>query len=531
MTTYIDDSDDYYIKDLIGLGSFGRIYKCQHKNGEISAMKTTTVSETYGIRNMKEIDIMSKYLHDNIASGRNCRVILEEIDDDTKISFSICSDMAYSNLYTYIIGESCSFQVKDIILIDIARGLEFLHHNGYIHADLKPENILIYKNNNDIVAKICDFGNSLYIGHNKSFNSSRELTTKNYRAPEILRKPDCLTFDNNDSFRSKNMTYTCSTDIWAYGINMVFVITGMKWDNSFFNQTRQSIIDLYFPSGRPYLQNILAEYIKNRDIGIYLDILSKILVIDPELRPTSNQLLTSPEYLPKLNSCVRPFNNPIIISPNVIPVEYVDSILYRGFDFMLRTGLHLNVKTETFFLAGDIYQRTIHLLDIFSEGNPDIFEENNIAWKNLSCLSLCCLWISLKIVEETYLTSDNIIILASKLFDQDLVLTMEQNIIESLDGILYRPNLYTLSSGCYQHLIDSFKELYNCFSYNQLDFQNHHICNQKICNSYPISNKFIDFFKETEYYRYSNGNLYPPNSDYVFLMYQSDYSTFLNDHI
>jgi serine/threonine protein kinase len=46
-------------------------------------------------------------------------------------------------------------------MTDVLEGLKHLHHNNIIHRDLKLENVLLMrdpKNNQEIRAKICDFG-------------------------------------------------------------------------------------------------------------------------------------------------------------------------------------------------------------------------------------------------------------------------------------------------------------------------------------------------------------------------------------
>ena len=68
---------------------------------------------------------------------------------------------------------------KSKIVLDIVRGLEYIHDKGYIHRDLKPSNILLDKSNR---AKIGDFGFAIRFKDNKAEEEStdfkkRSLTT------------------------------------------------------------------------------------------------------------------------------------------------------------------------------------------------------------------------------------------------------------------------------------------------------------------------------------------------------------------
>jgi serine/threonine protein kinase len=62
---------------------------------------------------------------------------------------------------------------------------------GIVHSDFKPENILIEYDNNKITnIKIIDFGSSFSFA---KLNSSIELTTPEYLAPDILEFLDSKT--------------------------------------------------------------------------------------------------------------------------------------------------------------------------------------------------------------------------------------------------------------------------------------------------------------------------------------------------
>jgi serine/threonine-protein kinase len=89
------------------------------------------------------------------------------------------------------------------IFLDVARGLEALHHMGYVHADIKPNNIIVGP---DGSVKIIDFGQSCPIGYVKP----RIQGTPDYIAPEQVRR---LPLDQR-------------TDVFNLGATLYWVLTG-----------------------------------------------------------------------------------------------------------------------------------------------------------------------------------------------------------------------------------------------------------------------------------------------------------------
>jgi len=77
-------------------------------------------------------------------------------------------------------GVGPSFLQKQYLTVDIARGLDALHHCNICHVDLKPANILVQRQNDRVIAKITDFGGAA------DPNSKPAVGTPLWSAPEVL---------------------------------------------------------------------------------------------------------------------------------------------------------------------------------------------------------------------------------------------------------------------------------------------------------------------------------------------------------
>ncbi|MEO6931175.1 MAG: bifunctional serine/threonine-protein kinase/formylglycine-generating enzyme family protein, partial [Chitinophagaceae bacterium] len=95
----------------------------------------------------------------------------------------------------------------DKLLIDVLKGLSYLHRHGIVHRDLKPQNILIQTDEGDPVSKITDFGISKLISSDES-DSSTLLGTIEYMAPEQF----------NPQKYGINGRISTNMDLWSFGL-------------------------------------------------------------------------------------------------------------------------------------------------------------------------------------------------------------------------------------------------------------------------------------------------------------------------
>ncbi|KAI8900930.1 kinase-like domain-containing protein [Globomyces pollinis-pini] len=102
------------------------------------------------------------------------------------------------------------------LLIQSAKGLEYMHGLGLVHLDIKPNNILLHMDDDgELVAKISDFGSTLKEGSTESV----------FQTPGFI-PPEAKT----------NKKKTCKYDIFAFGFTIINIITrtnfAFMWEGS-----------------------------------------------------------------------------------------------------------------------------------------------------------------------------------------------------------------------------------------------------------------------------------------------------------
>tara|TARA_B100001093_G_scaffold322833_1_gene308040 strand:+ start:253 stop:1491 length:1239 start_codon:yes stop_codon:yes gene_type:complete len=316
-------------KILIGSGGFSNVYKVYN-----TLDKKEYAIKKIGIKNnlkqaLFEVRSMAKLNHPNIVRYHTSWIQNDSQDNldlkplllDSNIDYKksnennleensseyypykesdfnkfICIQMELcNNNLTDFLNKNKQFTIREKkkIVLDIAKGIEYIHNNDVLHRDLKPKNILV---NNQNRIKISDFGLATSI-----YNTDIEYSgTFGYIAPE--------TFNNG--------VYSKKSDLYSFGIIILEIFFSFNTNmekmqiisNIKDNKINQNILinTCKETTNEPLLNNISNYFILNSDKGkkkiskkdntnlidkdIYY-IIKNLIINDPDKRLEINNII------------------------------------------------------------------------------------------------------------------------------------------------------------------------------------------------------------------------------------------------
>lgn len=269
------------------------------QNVAIKKLSRPFQNVTHAKRAYREFKLMKLVNHKNIIGLLNAftpQKTLEEFQD-----VYLVMELMDANL-CQVIQMDLDHERMSYLLYQMLCGIKHLHLAGIIHRDLKPSNIVV---KSDCTLKILDFGLARTAG--TTFMMTPYVVTRYYRAPEVIL----------------GMGYHENVDIWSVGCIMGEMIRGAvlfpgtdhidQWNkiieqlgtpspdfmrrlqptvrNYVENRPRYSgyafdklFPDVLFPSDSPEHSKLKASQAR--------DLLSKMLVIDPEKRISVDDALS-----------------------------------------------------------------------------------------------------------------------------------------------------------------------------------------------------------------------------------------------
>ncbi|KAM9375818.1 cyclin-dependent kinase 10 isoform 1-T1 [Pholidichthys leucotaenia] len=182
----------------IGEGTYGIVYRARDtKSDEIVALKKVRMDKEKDgvpISSLREITLLLRLRHSNIVELKE--VVVGSQLESLFLVMSYC-EQDLASLLENMQTPFSEAQVKCIVL-QLLRGLAYLHHNFIIHRDLKVSNLLMTDKG---CVKIADFGLARMYGIPQPPMTPRVVTLW-YRAPELLLG---------------TKTQTTALDMWAVG--------------------------------------------------------------------------------------------------------------------------------------------------------------------------------------------------------------------------------------------------------------------------------------------------------------------------
>lgn len=209
-----DKSADLHIVTLIGEGSFGAVYKANHKpTGAIVAVKVipngnmARASEDEKI--MSEIDILSRCDSPYIVGYFECFIkpAAHSKPGEMWIVMEFCEGGSMTDLIEASAGYTIPEDCVRAVCASIVLGLEYLHGVANVcHRDIKCGNVLLTEDGH---VKLADFGVSAELTN--TLNKRKTVVGSPYwMAPEVIRESH----------------YDGRADVWSLGITAIEIAEG-----------------------------------------------------------------------------------------------------------------------------------------------------------------------------------------------------------------------------------------------------------------------------------------------------------------
>ena len=294
--------NEFYFLETIGRGAYSKVKKCINLNTrEEFAVKILNKrllrkkKKSYG--KTKEGTLKINYMIEDAINEINIYKSFPEVNDNVIRLYQILNDNKKDKTYlimelaqkgplvtlnekngVFCINKNYKDDIYDEKLmkkwiLDIAKGLKFLHENNVVHRDIKSDNILIDKNGN---CKIADFGCSIKLKNNQADLFSKTEGNMYFFPPEFV-----------DGKSKKQFGYK-PVDIWAFGVSMYTCIFKSL---PFLPENRENVVELFRE-----IRESKFDYNKN---GVKISkemeiLLGHILDKDPNKRFTAKDIVEYP---------------------------------------------------------------------------------------------------------------------------------------------------------------------------------------------------------------------------------------------
>ncbi|KAL2064790.1 hypothetical protein VTL71DRAFT_3930 [Oculimacula yallundae] len=272
------DPPPYVLEELIGKGSFGRVYKGKNVNtAAVVAIKIIDIdeSDTINPRNadsysefLKEINAL-KVLSEKKAKNINLIIDAMPVNQAMWMITEYCGGGSVATLMKPTAPGGLNEKWIIPILREVAEAIFYVHDAGIIHRDIKCANVLVTEQGN---VQLCDFGVAGMI-ESKLDKRSTIIGTPHWMAPELF---------------GASPSYGSEVDIWAFGSMVFEIATGLPPNVA--NGVSYDRLGSYLQNHTPRLEG--GNYSNNlRDLVAYC------LEEDPKKRPTISNIQRHPYIL------------------------------------------------------------------------------------------------------------------------------------------------------------------------------------------------------------------------------------------
>jgi serine/threonine protein kinase len=278
---------DYHVRRRLGGGGqykeiqwLGESFVLRHFYGEVESLS----SEISTLLSLSHPNILQYLCGFYDEEKKECLLVMELMSKD------VCS----------YLKENCGSRRKILfslsvvvdIMLQIARGMEYLHSRKIFHGDLNPSNVLLKARNSTegyFLAKVSGFGLSSVKSSPTSRNSPKQNTEQNSTNPFIWHAPEVLAEQEQPGSASASK-YTEKADVYSFGMLCFELLTGkVPFEDSHLQGEKMS---RNIRAGeRPLFPIPAPKYLVN--------LTKKCWQTDPSQRPTFSSICRILRYIKK----------------------------------------------------------------------------------------------------------------------------------------------------------------------------------------------------------------------------------------
>ncbi|XP_058512736.1 serine/threonine-protein kinase Chk2 isoform X2 [Ochotona princeps] len=267
--------DEYIMSKTLGSGACGEVKlaferkTCKKVAVKIISKRKFTIGSSreadQALNVETEIEILKKLDHPCIIKIKNFF--------DAEDYYIVLELMEGGELFEKVVGNkrlresTCKLYFYQMLL-----AVQYLHENGIIHRDLKPENVLLSSQEEDCLIKITDFGQSKILGETSLMRTL--CGTPTYLAPEVL-------------LSIGTAGYNRAVDCWSLGVILFICLSGYPPFSE--HKTQVSLKDQITSGKYNFIPEVWADVSEKA-----LDLVKKLLVVDPKARLTTQEALSHP---------------------------------------------------------------------------------------------------------------------------------------------------------------------------------------------------------------------------------------------
>lgn len=307
----------YELQSYIGGGEFGEVWLAKDIALDSQcALKLLPRNDISIDERLLEAQIGNRLQHNNVVNIKYADVIQYGTPAQPVVTIAMPFYSHGSVLSQLNSNNFLDFKLTIKCLIDVLKGLEYLHENGYYHCDIKPNNILVGEHGEYILS---DYGITCYSPTHTAVQPRQCYLP--HTSPETI----------------SNNTYDERTDIYQLGLTAFRLVNGIsEIKNDFI--TNPALFRERVLQGKVVTDSKYQPFVPRK----IRRIISKAIALNPEDRyQTALDMRRALEQLSLTGSCTADANGNVIICSNGYSYRYeIHPMTAKTSDFVVYKKLN-----------------------------------------------------------------------------------------------------------------------------------------------------------------------------------------------